>query len=214
MRTPVIFASRSCTSALDAGSVLPRYGRAGGRLLNADDVANVAALRANLVERTVGDDATTRNDDGARAGGLHFLQVVGREKDRALFADLLQIVEKFGLFVRVEVARGLIQDEDRRVVDERLREADALTIAVRELANVLVEDLRETAHFDDAARALLEGLCRRGDEGRRRTADTRTRSCRGRAARAAASSRGSRARAAGRRTRRIRGRARLLQLER
>jgi hypothetical protein len=41
-------------------------------------------------------------------------------------------------------------------VDERLREADALAIAVRQVPDLLAEDLREAAHLDDRARPLLE----------------------------------------------------------
>ena len=86
--------------------------------------------------------------------GLDLGQVVRREEDRALLADLLQVVEELGLLVRVEVARGLVEDEDGRVVDERLGEADALPVAVRQVADLLAEHLREAAHLDDALRAL------------------------------------------------------------
>ena len=100
-----------------------------------------------------------RDDDGARARRLDLGQVVRREEDRALLADLLQVVEKLGLLVRVEVARRLVEDEDRRVVDERLREADALAVAVRQVPDLLAEHLREAAHLDDAlARACWKVL--------------------------------------------------------
>ena len=39
-------------------------------------------------------------------------------------------------------------------MDERLREADALAIAVRQVTDLLAEHLRETADLDDVARAL------------------------------------------------------------
>ena len=53
-----------------------------------------------------------------------------RQEDGALLADLLQVLEELRLLVRVEVARGLVEDEDRRVVDEGLREADTLPVAL------------------------------------------------------------------------------------
>ena len=121
-----------------------------GRLLDRDDVTNAAALGANLVERPVGDDAPARDDDGARARSLDLGEVVRREHDGTLSADLLEIVEKFGFLVGVEIARWLVQDQDRRVMNEGLCKADALPVAVREIADLLAEHLCKTAHFDDA----------------------------------------------------------------
>src|SRR5262249_23741977 len=66
--------------------------------------------------------------------------------------------EELGLLVRVEIARRLVEDQDRRIVNERLREADALPIPVGEGPDLFAEDLREPAHLDAAARAVLERL--------------------------------------------------------
>ncbi len=114
-----------------------------GRLLvHRQDVADAARSRADVVERAVGDDAPLRDDDRARARRFDFGQVVGGEEDGALFADLFDVANDLGLFVRVEIARGLVEDEDGRVVNERLSEADALPVAVRERVDVLAEHLR------------------------------------------------------------------------
>ena len=40
-------------------------------------------------------------------------------------------------------------------MDERLGQSDALAIAVRQVPDLLPQDLRETAHLDDVSRALL-----------------------------------------------------------
>jgi hypothetical protein len=48
--------------------------------------------------------------------------------------------------VRVEVARRLVADEERRVVDERARDRDALLLAARELVGERVRLVRETDH--------------------------------------------------------------------
>ena len=126
------------------------------RLLNGNDVPYAPALRANVVERPVGHDSTAGNDDGARARGFDFREIVRGEHDRALLADLLQVVEKLGLLVGVEIARGLVENENGRVVNEGLRETDPLPIAVRELSYFSTENLREAAHFDDALRPLAK----------------------------------------------------------
>ena len=60
------------------------------------------------------------DDDDPVAGGLHLRQYVGREDDRFLPAYLANEVPYLYDLVRVEPARGLVQDEDLRVVDHRL----------------------------------------------------------------------------------------------
>src|SRR5262249_2686018 len=92
--------------------------RAGG-LLNRHVIADASALGADLVERTVRDDAAARDDDRTCARGLHLFEVVRRQEDGAILADLLEVVEELGALVRVEIARRLVEDQDRRVVDER-----------------------------------------------------------------------------------------------
>src|SRR5262249_5979917 len=77
--------------------------RFAGRFLNRNDVANASALRANLIERAVGNDATTRHDDRASACGLDLFEVVRGEQDGAIATDLLQVVQELGALVRVEV---------------------------------------------------------------------------------------------------------------
>ena len=42
-------------------------------------------------------------------------------------------------------------------MNERLGEADALPVAVRQVPDFLPEHLREATHLDDVLRALLEG---------------------------------------------------------
>lgn len=108
-------------------------------LVDGDEVTDGAAAGPDVLEVAVGHDPSARDDDGARAGGLDLVEVVGREQDRAIFADLLDVPDDLGLFVRIEIARRLVEDEDRRIVDERLGQTDALTVTVRERADVLAE---------------------------------------------------------------------------
>src|SRR5215211_4821613 len=51
--------------------------------------------------------------------------------------------------VGVEVPRGLVADEERRVVDERARDRDALLLSARELVGVRVRLVREADHVQD-----------------------------------------------------------------
>src|SRR5690606_40813630 len=51
--------------------------------------------------------------------------------------DALPISDDFGLFVGIEIGGRLVQDEDGRIVNQSLPEADALPVTVRERTDVL-----------------------------------------------------------------------------
>jgi hypothetical protein len=78
------------------------------------------------------------------------------KQNGALLADLFDVLDDFGLLVRVEIAGRLVEDEDRRVVQERLTQTDALPVAVRERVDVFSEHLGEAAHLDHLLHARLE----------------------------------------------------------
>jgi hypothetical protein len=51
------------------------------------------------------------------------VQVVGRQEDRApLRREPREVPEKFHLMVEVQVRGGLVEDQDRRVLDEGPRQ--------------------------------------------------------------------------------------------
>src|SRR5690606_16151411 len=101
-------------------------------LVDADQVANTARLGANLVERAIGNDAPLAHDDGSSAGLFNLGQIVRRQQDRPIFADFFDVTDDLRLLVGVEVGGGLVQNQDGRVVNQRLAQADALSIAVRQ----------------------------------------------------------------------------------
>jgi hypothetical protein len=118
--------------------------------------ADATGLGADLIERTVRHDAPLAHDDGARARFLHLGQVVSGQQDRAIPTDLLDVLEHLGFLVGVEIAGGLVQNENRRIVDQRLAQADALPVTVRERRDVLAERLRQTADLDDLLEPRFE----------------------------------------------------------
>src|SRR5438128_3599717 len=96
------------------------------------------------VPRTDGADAWTsgtsraiaEGEAPARVGGD--IELVGDEDDREPFAvEALQERQHLHARPRVEVAGGLVGQDDRRVVDERSRDGDALLLAARELARMV-----------------------------------------------------------------------------
>ena len=95
------------------------------------------------------------HNDYALAHGLHFRQDVGGQNDRVVSAEALDKVADLDDLLRVEANGGLVQNEDRRVAEQSLRNADTLLVALRQVADetsVDVVDLRQAA---DLANVLL-----------------------------------------------------------
>ena len=100
--------------------------------------------------------AAAVDDDGARAGRVHFLEDVGREHDRLVLAQLADQLADLVLLVRVEAVGGLVQDQHLGVVDQRLREAGAVAVALGQGVDRLVQHRVEEAALDGArARAFF-----------------------------------------------------------
>jgi hypothetical protein len=82
------------------------------------------------------------DDDDALAGMLHFAEDVGAEDDGVLAGERFQQLADFDDLLGVEAAGGLVEDQHVGVVDDGLRQADALAEALGELADQLVRGRR------------------------------------------------------------------------
>src|SRR5215510_14545677 len=81
--------------------------------------------------------------------GLDLRQYVRRKNDRAAFAQLADQRSDLANLQRIQPNRRLVQDDDIRVVDDRLRDADALLEAFRQRADQTPAAIDETAtRFD------------------------------------------------------------------
>ena len=81
-------------------------------------------------------------------------QDVGAENDGVVAGQRLEQVADFDDLLRVETGGGLVQDQHVGIVDDRLRQADALPVALGELADQLVPHVADGAaldHLVDAA---------------------------------------------------------------
>ena len=105
-----------------------RFSRRGCRILFE------AAAGHEGVEGGVLHDAALLDDDHAVAHGLDLLHDVGGEDDGAGFAELRDQIPDFLELERVEAGGGLVEDEQLRVVQDGLGEADALLVALGEAA--------------------------------------------------------------------------------
>ena len=105
-----------------------------------------AARRPSLL-----DDAAVEQVDGA-VGVARVARVVGDHADGGAGAvQLAQQVHDRLAVVRVEVAGGLVGEQDRGIADERARHRDALLLAARELAGQV---LRAVRHADALERLV------------------------------------------------------------
>ena len=84
---------------------------------------------------------------------------MGGEDDGFLGGHLPDDVAHLVLLVGIEAVRGLVEDEHGGIVEERLRKADALLVALREGFDGLPAHRTEVAEADDAldVRLLLRG---------------------------------------------------------
>src|SRR6266404_262650 len=102
------------------------------------------------------DDAALVDDHDLLADLRHLGEDVRREDRGALAGELTDEGADLDDLPRIEADRRLVEDEDGRVVDEGLREADALAKAFREVAEEPVADGREAAELHDAVDGVLD----------------------------------------------------------
>ena len=84
------------------------------------------------------DHPALRDDDNAGADGIDFFENMRRENDGFILRHALDERAHLVLLIGVEPVRRFVEDERRRIVQQRLREADALFVAFRERFNDLL----------------------------------------------------------------------------
>ena len=84
------------------------------------------------VERVIRHDATAIDDDGTLTERLDFREDVSREDHCPVFGQPLNERANAHELLRIEATRGLVQNQDLWVVNDGLRESNALAIALRE----------------------------------------------------------------------------------
>ena len=92
-----------------------------------------------------GDDLALADDDDLLADLLHFRQDVRAENDRVVARQALDQRPGLDDLLRVQAGGGLVQNQDVGIVDDRLRQSDALPVAFGKLADQLVADIGDGA---------------------------------------------------------------------
>jgi hypothetical protein len=95
--------------------------------------------------RALRDDAPAIDDDDAVADHGHLGQDMRRQDHRVLAGERADQGPDLGDLPGVEADGGLVEDEHIRVPEQRLREADALPVALRQLADHPVAHVRDEA---------------------------------------------------------------------
>ena len=81
------------------------------------------------------DDFAGVNDDDLAAGLFDFRQDVSAENDGVVAGKAGDELAGLALLLRIKAGGGFIKDENRRVMNDRLSDADALTITLRKLSD-------------------------------------------------------------------------------
>ena len=106
----------------------------------------------------VGDDAAVRDDDGARADLVHLFQNVRRDDDQLVFAELIDQTPNLVLLIRIESVGGFVENQHLRIVNQRLRQADAAPETLRQGLDDLVDHRAQAQPVDDDVAALAPQL--------------------------------------------------------
>ena len=92
--------------------------------------------------RALAHEPAAMDDQHAPADGLDLGQDVRREQHRLLAREPADQIAHLADLVRVEAGRRLVEDQERRVGDQRVRKADALSVALGELPDDPVAHVR------------------------------------------------------------------------
>ena len=125
--SPSIRAPTTTPALQEIGGEQPRLARA-----NDDAPRPVVHQRPDLVEVARSGEPALRHHEHVRAEALHLVEHVARDDDAAaLAAEPLEELDHVGALARVEPGQRLVEHDQPRVVDDRLRELDALAHALR-----------------------------------------------------------------------------------
>ena len=112
--------------------------------------------RGRTRRRRFGRHPSFAKDDAARPESLDQVHIVRR--DHHGHADVVEALEQLHDLereIRIQVAGGLIGDQQRRLGDDRPRDADALLLAGRELERAGIFSLPSRPTWSSAARTRL-----------------------------------------------------------
>ncbi|MYK87411.1 MAG: hypothetical protein F4018_03180 [Acidobacteria bacterium] len=109
-----------------------------------------------LLDRTVEHEAAAVDQEHAIRNRVGLVQDVRRDQQRLGSPQPLDVLPELADLVRIEPRGRLVHDEHVRIVQQRLRHADALAVPPRQLADGLAGHQLEGAQVDDRVHPLLQ----------------------------------------------------------
>ena len=109
----------------------------------------LGARARQRLRRLVGEDAARGDDDRAIADRVDLFEDVGRDHDDLVLRHRADQRAHLVLLVRIEAVGRLVEDQHLRVVQQRLRQADAALEALRQRLDDLLEHARQAEARDD-----------------------------------------------------------------
>src|SRR5438093_9684487 len=106
--------------------------------------------------RLVGSHLTVAKRHGPRAvlRDVHFVRDE-HYRDAPLLVQALEDAHHFDAGFRVEVSGRLVGQQNRRAVDERARDGDALLLTARQLIRMVIRPVAQTDELEHVFRALM-----------------------------------------------------------
>src|SRR5207244_3906843 len=104
-----------------------------------------ASAAPQIADRIRSHDLAVVDDDDLFAGLLDFGENVRTENDRVIAGQTLDQVARFIDLFRIETRGGLVKNQHLRIVNDSLGQSDALAITARQLAELLLLDIRDGA---------------------------------------------------------------------
>ena len=96
------------------------------------------------------------DENDAPGHGFHLLQDMCRKQDGLVLSEFADGLADLAGLVGIEAAGGFVHDQDVRLVQQHLRHAGALAIALGELLNGLLDDGFKRAAGHHGVDALLQ----------------------------------------------------------
>ncbi|MNJ57706.1 hypothetical protein D3C77_533070 [compost metagenome] len=113
-----------------------------------------------LLQAAVVNDPPVIQHDDAGAEGLDILQIMRRQQNRRamLAVHIFQEVANFRLHHDIEPDRRLVEEQDRRIMQQRGDQLAAHALTQAELAHRTVQQILQIQALDELVQPLLEIL--------------------------------------------------------
>ncbi len=130
----------------------------GGQLSEQIVQRSTGCLLFQFLRRAIGNNTSAIDNDGAGAGRIHFFENMGGEKDRLALAETFDQLPHLVFLVRIEAISGFVKNQHFGIVQERLRQAGAMTISLGKGIDRLFRHVLQETGFDRALDCLVLGV--------------------------------------------------------